>query len=160
MRMEQFTQIKMERVKAAGAEILQASVDVQSIMTPRREREAREREEAAAASAAAAPGGVAAPPSASATTAASPAPAAPETAASPSSQGDGVLYQPKVSTWGAFPRPSNISEAYGGGRNIVPGQPLETKEQAEAREAALKAAMAAYKKKVGANPCEGGVKKV
>ena len=32
------------------------------------------------------------------------------------------LYQPKVSTWGAFPRPNNISEAYGGGRNIAPGQ--------------------------------------
>ena len=32
------------------------------------------------------------------------------------------LYQPKVSTWGAFPRPNNISEAYGGGRNLVPGQ--------------------------------------
>jgi hypothetical protein len=34
---------------------------------------------------------------------------------------DASLYQPKVSTWGVFPRPDNISEAYGGGRTIKPG---------------------------------------
>lgn len=31
-------------------------------------------------------------------------------------------YRPKVATWGVFPRPQNISEAFGGGRNIRPGQ--------------------------------------
>jgi hypothetical protein len=31
-------------------------------------------------------------------------------------------YRPKVSTWGVFPRPQNISQAFGGGRNIKPGQ--------------------------------------
>lgn len=31
-----------------------------------------------------------------------------------------VLLQ--VSTWGMFPRPRDISEAYGGGRNLKPGQ--------------------------------------
>lgn len=30
-------------------------------------------------------------------------------------------YKPKVSTWGVFPRPNDISKAYGGGRDIKPG---------------------------------------
>ena len=30
-------------------------------------------------------------------------------------------YRPKVSTWGMFPRPDNISKAYGGGRTIQKG---------------------------------------
>jgi hypothetical protein len=46
---------------------------------------------------------------------------------------EGGGYQPKVATWGVFPRPSNISRAYGGGRNIPPGQALESKEAAEER---------------------------
>lgn len=29
-------------------------------------------------------------------------------------------YKPKVSTWGVFPRPADISKAYGGGRTIQP----------------------------------------
>lgn len=35
----------------------------------------------------------------------------------------------QVSTWGVFPRPADISAAYGGGRNLKPGQTLETPEQ-------------------------------
>ena len=31
-------------------------------------------------------------------------------------------YKPKVSTWGVFPRPQNISQAFGGGRTIDPTQ--------------------------------------
>ena len=31
-------------------------------------------------------------------------------------------YNPKVSTWGVFARPSNISKAYGGGKTIRPGE--------------------------------------
>ncbi|GAX77168.1 hypothetical protein CEUSTIGMA_g4613.t1 [Chlamydomonas eustigma] len=62
---------------------------------------------------------------------------------------DEVLYQPKVSTWGAFPRPNNISEAYGGGRNIAPGQALESEDQKAAREAAFNAAMKSYREKMG-----------
>ena len=31
-------------------------------------------------------------------------------------------YKPKVATWGVFPRPSNISREYGGGRTIRPGE--------------------------------------
>ena len=30
-------------------------------------------------------------------------------------------YKPKVSTWGVFPRPADISKAYGGGKTIQPG---------------------------------------
>ena len=30
-------------------------------------------------------------------------------------------YQPKVGTWGAFPRPKNISVAYGGGKKVGAG---------------------------------------
>lgn len=33
-------------------------------------------------------------------------------------------YRPKVSTWGMFPRPDNISKAYGGGRTIEKGGEL------------------------------------
>lgn len=31
-------------------------------------------------------------------------------------------YRPKVATWGVFPRPSNISREYGGGRTLKPGE--------------------------------------
>ena len=34
-------------------------------------------------------------------------------------------YRPKVSTWGVFERPANISKAFGGGRNLRPGGALE-----------------------------------
>lgn len=47
-------------------------------------------------------------------------------------------YKPRVTTWGVFPRPSNISQAYGGGRNIRPGQALETAEQRAKREVRLR----------------------
>eukprot|EP00976_Prorocentrum_cordatum_P073342 1181048-Prorocentrum_minimum.AAC.1 len=33
-------------------------------------------------------------------------------------------YRPTVSTWGVFPRPDNISKAYGGGRTLKPGGEL------------------------------------
>lgn len=38
--------------------------------------------------------------------------------------GSGVegAYRPKVATWGVFPRPSNISREYGGGRTLRPGE--------------------------------------
>ena len=31
-------------------------------------------------------------------------------------------YKPKVATWGVFPRPQDISKAFGGGRTIRPGE--------------------------------------
>lgn len=63
-------------------------------------------------------------------------------------QGSGK-YKPTVSTWGVFPRPENISAAYGGGRNIKPGQELETPEQKLAREQAYTEALQKYKKAIG-----------
>jgi hypothetical protein len=50
-----------------------------------------------------------------------------------SEQEGGSKYKPKVTTWGVFPRPKDISKTFGGGRNLQPGQALETKEQAAAR---------------------------
>jgi tetratricopeptide (TPR) repeat protein len=58
-------------------------------------------------------------------------------------------YRPKVSTWGVFERPNDISAAYGGGRTLKPGQALETPEQKEARDKQYKEALAAYRKKAG-----------
>lgn len=59
------------------------------------------------------------------------------------------LYKPKVSTWGVFPRPNNISKTYGGGRTIRPGEVLENEEEKAAKEARTKQMLAAYKKKYG-----------
>ncbi|KAL8098315.1 uncharacterized protein LOC141684009 isoform X2 [Apium graveolens] len=61
------------------------------------------------------------------------------------------VYKPKVSTWGVFPRPSNISKTYGGGKVIRPGEALETAEDKAAKEARTRQLLAAYKKKVGLN---------
>ncbi|XP_049931647.1 uncharacterized protein LOC116246308 isoform X2 [Nymphaea colorata] len=61
------------------------------------------------------------------------------------------LYKPKVSTWGVFPRPSNISETYGGGRTIRPGQVLESAEDKAAKEAQTRKLLSEYKVKMGLN---------
>ena len=42
-----------------------------------------------------------------------------------------------------------ISKAYGGGRNLVPGVDLETKEQQEVREKEFRASMLEYKQSMG-----------
>lgn len=77
-------------------------------------------------------------------------------AAGADGDGDEVRYRPKVSTWGMFERPANISEAYGGGRNIRPGQELETPEQKAAREAAYAQALKAGLRTGGAPRGAGG----
>ncbi|XP_043725041.1 uncharacterized protein LOC122671720 isoform X2 [Telopea speciosissima] len=59
------------------------------------------------------------------------------------------LYKPKVSTWGVFPRPGNISKTFGGGRTIRPGEVLETAEDKAAKEARTRQLLAAYKNKMG-----------
>ncbi|KAK4414528.1 hypothetical protein Salat_2865800 [Sesamum alatum] len=59
------------------------------------------------------------------------------------------FYKPKVSTWGVFPRPSDISRTYGGGRTIRPGEVLETAEERAAKEARTRQLVAAYKTKIG-----------
>ncbi|KAK3223816.1 hypothetical protein Dsin_010841 [Dipteronia sinensis] len=59
------------------------------------------------------------------------------------------FYKPKVSTWGVFPRPENISKTFGGGRTIRPGDVIETAEDRAAKEKHTKQLIAAYKKRVG-----------
>jgi len=54
-------------------------------------------------------------------------------------------YKPKVSSWGVFPRPGNISKTYGGGRTIAPGQVLESDEDRAAREQRVKSRVLAYR---------------
>ena len=53
-------------------------------------------------------------------------------------------YNPKVATWGVFERPANISEAYGGGRTIKAGTPLEDAAATHARKERMAAALARY----------------
>ncbi|XP_022923269.1 uncharacterized protein LOC111431010 isoform X1 [Cucurbita moschata] len=67
----------------------------------------------------------------------------------PTQEDDSDIYKPKVSTWGVFPRPGNISKTFGGGRTIRPGELLETDEEKAAREARSRELIAAYKKKFG-----------
>lgn len=78
--------------------------------------------------------------------AASGAPAVGEKTADPAAA---PAYKPKVSTWGVFERPSNISEAYGGGRTIRPGQALETPEELAARNARTAELLAKFKAAAG-----------
>lgn len=59
------------------------------------------------------------------------------------------LYKPRVSTWGVFPRPADISKTYGGGRTIRPGESLETPQEKEAREARTKKLLDDYRHKMG-----------
>lgn len=40
-----------------------------------------------------------------------------------------LLILAQVSTWGMFPRPRDISKAFGGGRILRPGQELEGEDQ-------------------------------
>lgn len=64
---------------------------------------------------------------------------------------DSDLYKPKVSSWGVFPRPGNISKKFGGGKVIRPGEMLETAEEKAAKEENTRQLLAAYKKKFGLN---------
>lgn len=59
------------------------------------------------------------------------------------------VHKPKVATWGVFPRPRDISQAYGGGRNLRPGQPLESQEAATQRQQRVTAALSSYRKSMG-----------
>ncbi|BDA43302.1 hypothetical protein COCOBI_04-3140 [Coccomyxa sp. Obi] len=58
-------------------------------------------------------------------------------------------YKPKVATWGVFPRPSNISREYGGGRTIRPGEALEPEAATLARKKRVAEALSTYKKNAG-----------
>eukprot|EP00899_Mesostigma_viride_P018861 jgi/Mesvir1/26977/Mv20690-RA.1 len=63
--------------------------------------------------------------------------------------GKETAYKPLVSTWGLFERPSDISKSYGGGRNIEPGQPLESEEATAARQQRVARLMLEYRKSMG-----------
>ncbi|EEF49596.1 uncharacterized protein LOC8270916 [Ricinus communis] len=67
----------------------------------------------------------------------------------PSQDESSDVYKPKVSTWGVFPRPGNISKTFGGGRTIRPGDVLETAEERAAKDDRTKQLLAAYRKKMG-----------
>ncbi len=55
----------------------------------------------------------------------------------------------QTSTWGVFERPSNISEAFGGGRNLTPGGEAGDAEAAAASLAKVRSAVSDYRKKLG-----------
>lgn len=76
--------------------------------------------------------------------------AATAAAADADSEGAGEeAYRPKVATWGVFPRPRDISKSLGGGRNLRPGQPLESEEAATERRRSTAAALEQYKRAAG-----------
>lgn len=54
-------------------------------------------------------------------------------------------YKPKVSTWGVFPRPDNISKAFGGGRKIQAGGIDLNSESAKKRDASVANQLSAYR---------------
>ena len=57
-------------------------------------------------------------------------------------------YQPKVGTWGAFPRPRNISTAYGGGKRVGAGVKTDREKQQQSIES-TKERLRAYRQKMG-----------
>ena len=57
-------------------------------------------------------------------------------------------YQPKVGTWGAFPRPRNISVAYGGGKRVGAGVKTDKRAQQQSIES-TKDKLRAYREKMG-----------
>lgn len=69
----------------------------------------------------------------------------------PTQEDNPDLYKPKVSTWGVFPRPGNISKTFGGGKTIRPGDELETAEARAAKDERTKQLIAAYRKSIGLN---------
>lgn len=54
-------------------------------------------------------------------------------------------YEPKVQTWGVFPRPDNISKAFGGGRRIERGGENLNSPDSKRRDEAVKTRLAAYR---------------
>lgn len=54
-------------------------------------------------------------------------------------------YKPKVSTWGVFPRPDNISRTYGGGKNIKQGGVDLQSEKSKQRDQEIAKKLAEYR---------------
>jgi len=57
------------------------------------------------------------------------------------------MYQPKTGSWGAFPRPRDISKAYGGGRRVGPGYSNE--ETSKKKVEATRDKLRQYREKMG-----------
>lgn len=75
---------------------------------------------------------------------------APATAADAGGEAPTEAYKPKVSTWGVFPRPDNISKTYGGGKTIKAGEfKAETEEEKEARRARVRQKLNKYREDAG-----------
>jgi tetratricopeptide (TPR) repeat protein len=150
--MEAFTVAREEKMKEKGADILLSQVDVESIVTPRRQAaldlarstERSDNENLSELGMSLLSSQQALTPPVNPTEL--PSTSSPSEATSEAPQ---ELYKPKVATWGAFPRPANISEAYGGGKNIKPGQRLESEEQERERERSFMMAMQQYREKMG-----------
>jgi len=66
-------------------------------------------------------------------------------------QTEDAVHRPKVSTWGVFPRPENISKAYGGGRNIPVGglRPRAETEEDKEKAKRTKALLDSYRVSMG-----------
>jgi tetratricopeptide (TPR) repeat protein len=64
-------------------------------------------------------------------------------------------YQPKVSTWGVFERPDNISKEFGGGRKIGLGGEEESPEQIAERRARVQAKLGKWRQEQGMDVDEG-----
>jgi hypothetical protein len=77
-------------------------------------------------------------------------PSAPSSRRSPEGE-PGIAYKPKVKTWGVFPRPENISDAYGGGKNIPIGGKVIPRDDPDAlrRDQEIQARLARYRKGQG-----------
>ncbi|KAL6620155.1 hypothetical protein ACP70R_035294 [Stipagrostis hirtigluma subsp. patula] len=71
--------------------------------------------------------------------------APPSNVAEPEEDEDGEFYKPTVRSWGMFPRPQNISKAYGGGRNIRLGGETQTAEEKAAKDKRTRELIAAYR---------------
>lgn len=71
--------------------------------------------------------------------------APPSNAIEPKEDEDEDVYRPTVRSWGMFPRPQNISKAYGGGRNIQLGGETLSAEEKAAKDKRTKELIAAYR---------------
>lgn len=58
-------------------------------------------------------------------------------------------YKPSVGTWGIYPRPKDISKAYGGGRNITPADSAISAEEQAEFDASLNEQLASFRRSAG-----------
>ncbi|KQK06568.1 uncharacterized protein LOC100843051 [Brachypodium distachyon] len=68
----------------------------------------------------------------------------PSSVIEPEEDKNSEFYKPRVTSWGMFPRPQNISKAYGGGRNISLGGEKQSAEEKAAKDKRTRELLAAY----------------